>query len=334
MKNIVRSGSHERPGVTAGLLFVFGHLAFVCAILLSASQVSFGQSGSAQSPIPLPSPFTPVVDYAHVIDPETRTKLESIYRNLKERADIEFAVATVDTTGDQDIFEYSLAVYRGWGIGSKTNDGFLLLVAVKDRKYYTQVGYHLEGDLNDGLVGEIQRKYLVPQFKKGNYSQGIYDTVQAYVATLAEKRGFTIEGIDQSYAYRETPEQPGIRARSGGVSSSCCTLLIILGIIILVLSSMRKGGGGGRGGGGGWWNLLLLGSLLNSGGPQWWLGQFQQRLGWRRLWWRRWRIWRGLLAEAAQVAAAPAAAGRAGSADMRGPRQMFFYLTGCSSCLQ
>jgi uncharacterized protein len=266
MKNIARLGSHERPGVTAGLLFVFGQLAFVCAILLSASQVSFGQSSSAQSPIPLPSPFTPVVDYAHVIDPETRTKLESIYRNLKERADIEFAVATVDTTGDQDIFEYSLAVYRSWGIGSKTNDGFLLLVAVKDRKYYTQVGYHLEGDLNDGLVGEIQRKYLVPQFKKGNYNQGIYDTVQAYAATLAEKRGFTIEGIDQSYAYRETPEQPGIGARSGGVSSSCCTLLIILGIIILVFSSMRKGGGGGRGGGGGWWSLLLLGSLLNSAG--------------------------------------------------------------------
>lgn len=245
-------------------MFVLVYLIFVCAILLSASQVSFGQAGSAESPIPLPSPFTPVVDNAHVIDPETRTKLESVYRNLKERADIEFAVATVDTTGGQDIFEYSLAVYRGWGIGSKSNDGFLLLVAVKDRKYYTQVGYHLEGDLNDGLVGEIQRKYLVPQFKKGNYSQGIYDTVQAYVATLAQKRGFTIEGIDQSYAYRETEAQPGSRARAGGLSSSCCTLLIIIGIIVLVLSSIRKGGGG-RGGGGGWWNLLLLGSLLNSG---------------------------------------------------------------------
>jgi uncharacterized protein len=197
-----------------------------------------------------------------VIDSETRTKLESIYRNLKERADIEFAVATVDTTGGQDIFDYSLAVYRGWGIGSKTNDGFLLLVAVKDRKYFTQVGYHLEGDLNDGLVGEIQRQYLVPQFKKANYSQGIYDTVQAYVATLAEKRGFTIEGIDKSYAYRETPQ--GRPANSGGGSSACCTILLILGVIIFLLAGLK--GGGGRGGGSGWWSALLLSSLLNSGG--------------------------------------------------------------------
>jgi uncharacterized protein len=240
--------------------------AFACAVLLSVAPASFAQTG--ESPIPRPSPFTPIVDLANVIDPDTEKKLGAIYLNLKERANIEFAVVTVDTTGGRDIFDYSLAVYRGWGIGSKENDGFLLLVAVQDRKYYTQVGYHLEGDLNDGLVGEIQRQYLVPQFKKGNYGQGIYDTVQAYVATLAEKRGFTIEGIDKRYAYRETPKSTGTRAKSGGFSSSCCTMLIFLGIAILVLSALSKGkGGGGRGGGGGGWlGWLVLGSLLNSGG--------------------------------------------------------------------
>ena len=253
-------GSSARRVPPAGALCTLSHLTFACVILLLATHVSFAQTGT--SPIPLPSPFTPIVDSANVIDPQTRTKLESIYRNLKQRADIEFAVATVDTTGGQDIFDYSLAVYRGWGIGSKTNDGFLLLIAVKDRKYFTQVGYHLEGDLNDGLVGEIQRKYLVPQFKKGNYSQGVYDTVQAYVATLAQKRGFTIEGIDQSYAYREAPRSQ--RGDTRRVSSSCCTLLIIIGVIILLLASVR--GRGGRGGGGGWWSIFLLSSLLNSGG--------------------------------------------------------------------
>lgn len=262
-KKLFSSGSRAHCAPAFRAISVLSCLTLVCVILVSASHVSFAQTG--QSPIPLPSPFTPIADYAHVIDAETKKKLEAIYLNVKERGNFEFAVATVETTGGQDIFEYSLAVYRGWGIGSKENDGFLLLVAVKDRKYYTQVGYHLEGDLNDGLVGEIQRQYLVPQFKKGNYSQGIYDTVQAYVATLAQKRGFTIEGIDQRYAYREAPKSGGIKARGGGLSSSCCTLLIILGVAILVLSSMRKGGGGRGGGGGGWLTMLLLGSLLNSG---------------------------------------------------------------------
>jgi uncharacterized protein len=266
IKKLFRFGSRAHPGRVSRPALVFSCLTFACAILLAASQVSLAQTG--ESPIPLPSPFTPVADYAHVIDPETKTKLESIYLNLKQRANIQFAVVTVDTTGGTPIEDYALAVYRGWGIGSKENDGFLLLLAVKDRKYYTEVGYHLEGDLNDGLVGQIQREQLVPQLKNGNYSEGVYNTVQAYVATLAAKRGFSIEGIDQRYAYRGTGEPAQTRSRPGGLSSSCCTLLVILGVIILLLTSIRRGGGGrgGRGGGGGWWTWLLLGSLLNSGG--------------------------------------------------------------------
>lgn len=256
----LRAGSRGRRRPPSGLIC----LAFACGILFSASQTTaVAQTG--RSPIPLPSPFTPVVDSAHVIDPEARQKLESIYVNLKDRANIEFALVTVDTTGGQDIFEYSLAVARGWGIGSKGGEkaGFLLLVAIKDRKYFTQVSDHLEGDLNDGLVGQIQRERLVPQFKKGNYSQGTYDTIQAYVATLAEKRGFSIEGIDQSYAYREAPQRSGSGSRTGGISSPCCTLIIILFVAILVISLSRRGG---RGGGGGCLNLFLLGSLLNTSG--------------------------------------------------------------------
>src|SRR5436190_20775715 len=232
-------------------------------VMLIAGQTSRAQTG--QSPIPLPSPFTPIVDNANVIDADTRQKLESIFVNLKQRNDIEFAVVTVPTTGDQDIFDYSLAVARGWGIGSKEGEksGFLLLVAVNDRKYFTQVSDHLEGDLPDGLVGQIQRERLVPQFKRGNYSQGIYDTIQAYIATLAQKRGFSIEGIDNTKAYgSETRSEPATRSGrgNGGSFSGCCTLIIIGFIVILILSSIKRGGRGG----GGCLNAFLLGSLFNA----------------------------------------------------------------------
>src|SRR5688500_16096120 len=115
-------------------------LMFIAVVLLSMLQGNVvGQT--AKSPIPLPSPFTPIIDYANVIDPETRKKLEAMYLNLKQRADIELAVVTVDTTGDRDLYEYSLDVARGLRLGSKEGEknGFLLLVAVKDRKYFTQV---------------------------------------------------------------------------------------------------------------------------------------------------------------------------------------------------
>jgi uncharacterized protein len=225
---------------------------FACLILVC---VLPAQAQTTQAPIPQPNPPTPVVDYANVIDDATEQRLNNILMNLSEnkQANAEFAVVTVRTTGNQDVFDYSLAVMRGWGIGSADKGGLLLLVAIDDRKYFTQVSRHLEGDLPDGLVGEIQRRYLVGPFREGNYSKGIVDTMMAYVATLAEKRGFSIEGLDRRYAY-QPPESSQRRPINGG--SICGVLIIIIVIVMILLSN--------RGSGGGCLNLLLLGSLLNS----------------------------------------------------------------------
>ena len=211
-----------------------------------------------QAPVPLPTPFTPIVDYANVIDADTRQRLEAIYLNLKDRGGIVFAVLTVQTTGEQDIFDYSLAVARGWGIGppDAQTPSFLLVVAIQDRKYFTQVSQHLEGELPDGLVGQIQRERLVPAFKQSNYSKGIYDTVQANIATIAAKRGFSIEGIDQRYAYRGDGErQPSfqIRQSRGSLTTVCCGIVVVVFVLMLIAGASRGGrGGGGRGGRGGW----------------------------------------------------------------------------------
>ena len=251
---------------------------FGLACLLSWVAPSCAAQGM-QSPIPQPNPVTPVVDYANVLDAATKKRLENILKNLSENptANVEMAVVTVNTTGGQDVFDYSLAVMRGWGIGDekKQKGGILLLVAVQDRKYNTQVSRHLEGDIPDSVAGEIQRTYLVPAFRAGDYNKGIADTVQAFVATLAEKRGFSIEGIDQRYAY-QAPRRQGGNTRGGG--SSCMTFFIILIVVIVLLASR-----GGRGGGGGCLNMLLLGSLLNSGGrgsSGWSSGGFGGGSGW------------------------------------------------------
>lgn len=221
-----------------------------------------------QSPVPLPVPFNPIVDNANVIDAETRQRLESIYLNLKQRANIEFAVLTVETTGDLDIFDFSLSVARGWGIGPKDGDkaSFLLVVAIRDRKYFTQVSDHLEGDLPDGLVGQIQRERLVPAFRQQKYSKGIFDTIQAYVATLGAKRGFSIDGIDERYAYgTEERTARGSESDQKGLGSLCLGILVIVFILAIVFSASRRGGGGG-----GCLQALLWGSIFSnlSGGSR------------------------------------------------------------------
>jgi uncharacterized protein len=239
-----------------------------CLLLGSVSL----RAQTTQSPVPQPNPPTPVVDNADVIDAATEQRLNNILKNLSENptANAEFGVVTVKTTGGQDIFDYSLAIMRGWGIGSSEKGGLLLVVAVDDHKYFTQVSRHLEGDLPDGLVGQIQREQLVPQFKQSNYSKGIADTVEAYVATLAAKRSFSVEGIDQRRAYRGDAQPSGATSgrKSFGLSQNMIVIIIII-VVFLFLSS--RGGGGSRGGcgGGGCLNMLLLNSLFNSGRGGW-----------------------------------------------------------------
>ena len=97
-------------------------------LVFSLPAIAVNAQTTPTSPVPLPVPFNPIVDNANVIDSGTRQRLEQIYRDLKERGNIEYAVLTVDTTGDRDIYDYSLAVARGWGIGPK--DGDLSLIHI------------------------------------------------------------------------------------------------------------------------------------------------------------------------------------------------------------
>ncbi|MFL6375291.1 MAG: TPM domain-containing protein, partial [Pyrinomonadaceae bacterium] len=95
---------------------------FTTAILLVAVSAGISQGApSSQNTSPLPAPTGMVNDYAGVLDATTKQQLEQKLTSFRDTTNpkVELAVAIVHTTGDRDIFDYSLAVARGWGIGSK-----------------------------------------------------------------------------------------------------------------------------------------------------------------------------------------------------------------------
>lgn len=244
---------------------------FFVAVLLVVP-IGAASAQSTQSPLPAPTGY--VNDFAKVLDAQTAQRLETTLTNLDRQQQIQFAVATVDTTNGQEIFDYSMAVARGWGLGAKDvqKPSLLLLVAIKDRKYFTQVSRHLEGELPDGLVGQIQREKLVPAFRAGDYSRGIEDTIDEYISVTANKRGFSTDTIFGTTQPRRTSRDTG----KSGLLGGCRILLIIVVVIIVILIFGRRGGGRGMGGGG-WWTWLLVSSLLNSGrgsGSGWSSGGF------------------------------------------------------------
>ena len=203
----------------------------LCALACLALAVAVTTSASAQSAAPpLPKPAHFVSDPDGVLDQATEDRLATICRNTRDRARIEIGVAVVRTTGGRDIFDYSLALARGWGVGSKDGEqaGLLLVVAIDDHRYFTQVSRHLEGDLPDGVVGAIQRERLVPALRRADYARGITDTISAYVATLAQRRGFSVAGFDRGLALSPTTPQ-----QRGGPSGRAI-LLLLLGVVAAI----------------------------------------------------------------------------------------------------
>ena len=236
---------------------------FLLLFLLTACLQNFSQPAEPFSlnKSPLPAPTAPVNDYAGVLDPATLSALNEKLIKFRDSTNpsVEIGVAIVKTTENRPIFDYSLAVARGWGIGSKEDDNpsALLFIAIDDRKYFTQTSRDLEDELPDGLVGSLQRQNLVPAFKRGDYAAGVEDTIDAYIKTIEDKQN----GVTPA----ETPQENVQRGKRTGSEGNFFFCLIILFIIMIFIFSRFGGGGGrgGRGGGSGGGGNALLWAILS-----------------------------------------------------------------------
>lgn len=206
-----------------------------------------------------------VQDYAQVLSAEDKRRLLSIGQELDNKTTAQLAVVTVKTLDGQPIEDYSLAILREWGIGSKEkNNGALIVVAVQDRRSRIEVGYGLEGLLTDGLTGRIQDQAMIPYFRKGNYAAGIVNGYAVTASLIAKDAGVQLTAINS--------EQIAVPAKATNNTDQeypfWLKLLIGAGIVLLlivdnlflggVLTQMLffmflrgRGGGGGRGGFGG-----------------------------------------------------------------------------------
>jgi len=126
----------------------------------------------------VPQPVDWVNDFANVIDEQYKQKLTSLIKELEQKTTTEIAVVTIDSIAPYDEKEYARMLFDAWQPGKKGKDnGVLVFLAVKERRWRIETGYGIEGILPDGLCGDIGRNYMVPYFKAGSYGQGLYEGV-------------------------------------------------------------------------------------------------------------------------------------------------------------
>lgn len=227
------------------------------SFFLLAIQLLFAVSANAAPQIP-PKPTSSIYvqDYANVLSSQTINTINQVSQDLNAQTGAQIVVVTLKSLEGASLEDYSLELFRGWGIGNKEkNNGVLLLVAVDDRKSRIAVGYGLEGALPDGLTGRIQDRAMLPAFRNGDYDKGVMQGYASLANTVAKEYNVQIKGVKVT-----SSPQPN----SATELPFWVKILIAVGILGLVLIDMMFFGGsitrllliifmrgGGRGGGGG-----------------------------------------------------------------------------------
>jgi uncharacterized protein len=234
-------------------------LLLLAILVLSPSRAVWAETVAA-----LPAPTGYVNDFAGVLSDQTKRSLEDLCTQVDQQAHAQIAVVTVksmdaDSAGAvPSIEEFATALEDKWKVGRKGTDrGVLLIVSLNPRKYRIEVGYGLEGLLNDAKVGDIGRE-MEPFLHTDDYNQGLTVGVHDLAQDIAADAGVTLtQGGDDSAAGRQSAPSSSGELSGGQVIVIGILIMVVLGILIrtghigilfYLLFSML--GGGGRGGGG------------------------------------------------------------------------------------
>ncbi len=107
-----------------------------------------------------------VQDFADMISPQLEVELKGAARVLEDKTTAQISVVTISSLEGNDIEGYANELFRKWGLGDKEQEnGVLFLIAQKEQRFRIEVGYGLEGRINDAKAGDILRR-IAPYFQE------------------------------------------------------------------------------------------------------------------------------------------------------------------------
>ena len=123
-----------------------------------------------------------VIDQTGTLTTSEINTLSQTLAQFDAKKGTQFAVLIVKSTAPESIEQTALRVAEQWKLGrKKIDDGAILLIAKDDRAVRIEVGYGLEGALNDATSKRIIEQFITPEFRNGNYFAGINAGIQQMI---------------------------------------------------------------------------------------------------------------------------------------------------------
>lgn len=177
----------------------------------------------------LPSLNEPVIDQANLLSPAEKQAISQRILNLHNAGKGQIGVVIIPTTGQEDIFDYSMRVAEAWQLGSaKRDNGLLMTIAINDRRIQILTGYGLEGVLPDIVAGRIIHDKITPYFKQGQYAQGIDSGLTEIERILNLDPEVAAQAADE---IKERQEQAYQAQKASKATFSSVLFIIVAGVV-------------------------------------------------------------------------------------------------------
>ena len=172
---------------------------------------------------------TSVYDEANLLSAEQKLALEQKLIQYADSTSTQIVIATILTTGGEEIGYYATHWAHKWGIGQADKDnGILILVAKDDRKMTIRTGYGMEHMLTDALSRRIIEKVMIPHFKQDDYYGGLNEATNVMFKIFAGEYENNYEKEKSSFPF------------------FAVIIIVVFIIIIIAISSKNSGGNGGK----------------------------------------------------------------------------------------
>ena len=231
----------------------------------------------AAAQVPVPALTGHVIDQTGTLTPEQKASLEQTLTAFEARKGSQLAVLMIVSSAPEEIEQFTLRVAEQWKLGrKKVDDGAILVVAKDDRTLRIEVGYGLEGALNDATSKRIISEIILPRFKQQDFFGGITAGVGQIIRVIdgeplpppSEKPAGSLGDVRQ-YApvlfilalavggvlRAALGKVPGALVTGGAVAviawfiAGALSMALVAGVIALFVTLLGGGmGGHGRGG--------------------------------------------------------------------------------------
>lgn len=148
-----------------------------------------------------------VNDYANILSEETENEIQSMSVQLSHTDGTQMVVVTVEDLEGLSVEEYANQLFNKFGIGEADSDnGLLILVSRDDRKIRVEVGYGLEGVINDGKAGRYLDAYAVPYLKNNEWDKGIFNVYNALYKEIVTQNNLQLEYTEPTGELEESED--------------------------------------------------------------------------------------------------------------------------------